>query len=105
METCAMGVACLKFGVECLLLFSADRLCRCGSRMLGILISAVISAAHTAACLITEAAFLSKPLWRLLVLAIVVLIAFGLDLSALYRSAVYILLNTAIYDHHFLLRK
>ena len=84
----------LKFCVEILLLFAADRLCGKRNSVRRLLVAALFAGLYSVFALAIIG--LSHPLFRIIATAATVLSAFGFRLTALYRSSVYLLLNAAI---------
>lgn len=86
----------LNFLVDWLLLMGANRLAghppgwkRCAA-------AAAVGALYAGACVLPGLHFLGNLLWRLVSLGAMALIAFGYDLSALRRGAVFVLLSMAM---------
>lgn len=96
MEFAVGWMALLKLIVEILLISAVNRLCKCNTEILRILGAAVFSAIFSVACLIEGFKFLANPIWKILSLTAFVLIAFGINVKALHRGAVYLLLAAAI---------
>lgn len=90
-----ISVAALKFAVEVLLLSAVAHLCK-GVDHQRIVYGAAVSAFYSAMCLSVRAAFLTTPLFRIVILAVTVWLAFGSGIQLLYKSCVYLLLNAAI---------
>ena len=86
----------LKLSVELLLLTAADNLCKHRTNIIGVLSASVLSAGYSAVCLLGNEMFLALPFWRILLLLLMIVLAFGVKLTSLYRGAVYLLMNAAI---------
>jgi len=89
-------VMILNFLVELLLLLGADRLYGHLARWDRMLLGAGISGVYAGTCLLVRFAFLRTMACRILCLALVAWIAFGLSASAMRRGAVFVLLNLAL---------
>ena len=82
--------------VNFLLLLGAGRLCRIPSHWGRVLAASLLGGIHTAACLLPGFYFLGNILWRMVSLAVMTMIAYGISLSALRRGAVFSLLSLAL---------
>lgn len=89
-------VMILSFAVELLLLLGADRLYGHPALLGRVFLGAGIAGVYAGACLLPQVLFLSGFLWRLIVLILVALIAFGVSVSGARRGAVFLLLNLAL---------
>ena len=86
----------LNFAVDLLLLLAADRLTGYPIRILPLLSAAVIGGVYGAACFLPGFGFLGGEFWRLAVMIIMCVIAFGFSRSTLRRGGLFILLNLAV---------
>lgn len=80
----------LNFIVELLLLLGAD--CLCGGRgtLWRVVLGALLSAVHAGACLLPGFRFLGNLLWRLVGLAVMAMIAYGINKGGLQRGLVHL---------------
>lgn len=58
--------------------------------------AALLGGVYAAACLLPGFRFLGSTLWRLVMLTLISLLAFGINRSALHRGAVFVLLSMAL---------
>lgn len=96
MDRFILVVALLHFAVDVLLLLGTNRLCGyppCAGR---ILLAGLLGGAYGAACLLSGMQFLGNALWRPVFLALTAWAAFGSELSAVLRGAVFTLLHLAL---------
>lgn len=89
-------VMVLNFLVDFLLLLGTNRLSGFPPGVKRALPAALLGGLYGGACLIPGFGFLGNLLWRLVVLALMACIAFGVDRSALRRGLVFILLSFAL---------
>lgn len=90
------AVVLLNTVVQCLLLLGTKRLYRDGVRWQWIALGGIVGGVYAGICLMDRFVFLQHPLWRLTVLVLMAVLAFGVDDGMLRRSAVFILLNMAL---------
>ncbi len=89
-------VMVLNFLVDFLLLIAANRLCGFRTSALNAVIAALLGAVYAGGCLMPGFSFLANGLWRIVSLAGMCIVAFGLKRSALRRSAVFCLLSMSL---------
>lgn len=89
-------VALIEGVVKGLLLIGTNRLCGCNVNCGRVIIASVIDGGYSAACMTHQLRFLCRPLWRIICLGTVVVIAFGIGKSCIYRTVVFLLLNISI---------
>ena len=90
------GVFLLNFLVDFLLLLGAGRLCGYRAGWKRALAAAVLGGIYASACLLPGFSFLGNLLWRIVSLAIMALICYGMSISALRRGLVFALLSFAL---------
>ena len=89
-------VMALNFGVDFLLLLGTNRLSGYPARPWRCAGAALLGAAYAAGCLLPGFRFLRNLLWRGVSLALMAVLAFGWEKSALKRGAVFVLLSMAL---------
>lgn len=89
-------VILLNFLVDFLLLMGADRLCGSTLRLRRAIPAALLGGVYGGICLLPECAFLGGTLWRIVCLAAMAAIAFGVSVGALRRGLVFLLLSMAL---------
>lgn len=90
------GVILFGFVVDILLILGTNRLLGYPVKMRRTLLAAGFSGFYRGVCMIRSFRFLAHPLWRLVSLGIMGWIAFGMDITAMKRGAVLILLSLAL---------
>lgn len=96
MRVYADVVMVLNFMVDFLLLMGTDRLAGFPAAPARAALGAVLGAMYSGMCLIPGFSFLGSWLWRVVFLALIAVIAFGANRSALHRGAVFVLLSMAL---------
>lgn len=96
MTVYADGVFLLNFLVDFLLLMGAGRLCGGTANWKRALLGAAFGGVYAAACLFPGFFFLGNILWRIVSLATISLITFGLTRSALRKGLVFAFLSFAL---------
>lgn len=89
-------VMLVNFLVDALLLIAANRLCGYPMKLKRIALSAGIGAVYAGVCCLSGFVFLGNLFWRLMVLGLMCIIAFGLNRSILRRSAIFVFLSMAL---------
>lgn len=89
-------VVILNFFVDLLLLLGTNRLSGSTSAWGRLLGASALGALYSGVCLIPRLQFLGHPLWAVVCLGCMALIAFGINQSALRRGAVFTLLSMAL---------
>ena len=89
-------VMLLNFLVDFLLLLGTNRLAGYPAGLKRCLLSAILGAVYSGACVLPRVYFLGNALWRAVSLFLMASIAFGWDRSALRRGIVFILLSMAL---------
>ena len=92
----AGAVMLLNTLVQSLLLMGAARSCLRFVPWQKILLSGMVGGLYAGVCLLSRFAFLGAVPWHLVVLAVMVMISFGITLDSLRCGAVFILLNMAL---------
>ena len=82
--------------VEALLLLGTNRLRGCPSSLPRVMLAAALGGGHAWLCLTPGFRFLGSALWRLVFLALMGVIAFGLRRSTLGRGGIFMLLHLAL---------
>jgi len=90
------GVFLLNALVNFLLLVSAGRLCGYPAKWGRAVLAALLGGVHACVCLMPGFYFLGNILWRLVSLAGMAVIAYGLNQSALRRGAIFAFLSLAL---------
>ena len=85
----AIGVFCLNFSVNLLLLTASAGLCGYPVRHIRTVAAAVLGGIYTVACLLPGFGFLGNPLWRTVSLIMISVIAYGYSRNALGRGLVF----------------
>ena len=100
----------LNFLTDFLLLLGTNRLSGYPPDCRRLLAASLFGALYSGICLVDSFSFLAHPVWYLIALAVLSVIAFGLQLSALRRGAVFLILSlslgglaTALHQSRFLL--
>lgn len=89
-------VMLVNFLVDLLLLIAADRLCGYPVKWRCLILSAAVGAVYAGLCLLPGLRFLGNVFWRLIILGLMGVIAFGWNRSALRRSAIFVFLSMAL---------
>jgi len=89
-------VMLVNFLVDALLLIAADRLCGYPVKLKKVVLSATIGAVYAGLCVLPGFRFLGNVLWRLVMLGLMSLVAFGRNRSILRRSAIFVFLSMAL---------
>ena len=89
-------VALLNFLVDLLLLLGTNRLAGFPPGWGRSALAAMVGGGYAAACLLPGFRFLGNFLWRLVMLSVMAMIAFGMNRSAIQRGAVFLLLSMAL---------
>lgn len=86
----------INFLVDFLLLIATEKLCGCPLKLGRKSFSSGIGAVYAGMCMLPEFRFLGNVLWRLLMLGLMCIVAFGLDRRILRRSTIFVLLSMAL---------
>ena len=86
----------LNFGVDLCLLLGTNRLCGYGTSWKRVLPAAILGSLYGGACLLPGMRFLGNLLWRILILAIMSVIAFGPTVGGLRRGVLFVFLSMAL---------
>ncbi len=86
----------VNFLVDGLLMIAASRLCGHPAKLGRIAMGAGIGAVYAGICMLPGFRFLGNALWRLVMLGLMSLVAFGWHRSSLRRSTVFVLLSMAL---------
>lgn len=89
-------VCIINFIVDFLLLLGTNRLCGYPPGWKRILSAAVLGGIYGGVCLIPRFNFLGNIIWRVIILGIMSVIAFGYSISGLRRGMVFVLLSMAL---------
>ena len=89
-------VMLLNFIVDYLLILGTNRLTGYPTGGARAATAAFLGSVYAAACLIPQFRFLGNILWRIVFLGLIALVAFGCDLGAIRRGAVFLLLSMAL---------
>lgn len=89
-------VMLLNAAVDFLLLLGTNRLTGFSANIKRLIPAALLGGVYGGACMIPELHFLGNILWRLIFLAAMSVIAFGIDFSALRRCGIFVLLTMAL---------
>ena len=89
-------VMIINFFVELLLLLGTDRLYRHPTGWWGTMLGAGVASLYAGACLLPRFCFITGVIWRLIIYMIAAWLAFGTDISALRKGAVFVLMNLAL---------
>lgn len=90
------GVMLLNFLVNFLLLIGAGRFCGCPVCIWRIALGSGLGSIYAGVCMMPGFYFLGNILWRLICLALVALIAYGLSVSGLRRGLIFSFLSLAL---------
>ena len=90
------SVFALNFIIDYLLLLGTNRLCGYPPGWKRDAIAAIIGSIYSTLCLMPKFMFLGTAIWRILLLAIMSVIAFGASVSTVQRGAVFSLLGMAM---------
>ena len=90
------GVVVLNFLIDFLLLMGAGRLCGYPAKIGRCMAGAALGATYAAGCLLPGFYFLGNILWRIVSLAVMAVIAYGLSKIAFRMGVVYTLLSFAL---------
>ena len=82
--------------VNGLLLVSANRLCAMPQEGMRCAVAAVVGGIYAAGCILPGFSFLGSTFWRLIIMGVLGMLAFGISLSAFRRTLVFILLAMAL---------
>lgn len=86
----------LNFAVDLCLLLGANRLAGYGPNWKRVLPAAALGSLYGATCLMPGCGFLGSWLWRLAVLVLMSVIAFGADMAGLRRGILFVFLSMAL---------
>lgn len=89
-------VMLLNFLVDFFLLLGTNRLCGCPTAIGRALIAALLGGIYGGVCLLPGFAFLGNLLWRLTVLGLMCVIAFGWHRTTIRRGALFLFLTMAL---------
>ena len=89
-------IVLLNFAVDLLLLLATNRLCGYPMAFLRSACAAVIGAMYAGLCILPDFHFLSNALWRVLLLCIISITAFGCNRSTLRCGLLFIFLSMAL---------
>ena len=89
-------VVILNFLVDFLLILAANRISGHGPGIKKAALASLVGAAYAAGCVLPGFRFLSSTLWRIISFAVMSLIAFGWDRSALRKGVLFIFLSLAM---------
>lgn len=89
-------VMILNFLVDFFLLLGTNRLSGFPASAKRCALAALLGAVYSGGCLLPGFRFLSSTLWRIVSLALIAVIAFGFDRSAVKRGGVFVLLSMAM---------
>lgn len=89
-------VVILNFLVNFLLILGTNRISGYGPGVKKAALASILGAAYAAGCILPGFRFLSNALWRIISLALMSLIAFGYDKSALRRGVLFVFLSMAM---------
>ena len=89
-------VMLVNFLVDGLLLIAADRLCGFPVRIKRAALGAGIGAIYAGLCVLPGLRFLGNIFWRLIMLGLMGITAFGMNRSALRRSTIFVFLSMAL---------
>lgn len=89
-------VVILNFLVDFFLILATNRISGHGPGIKKAALASILGAVYAAGCILPGFRFLSNILWRLISFAIMSLIAFGWDMSALRRGVLFIFLSLAM---------
>lgn len=89
-------VMLLNFMVDWLLLMAANRLCDHPSKPGRTALGGVLGSMYAGICLLPGFSFMGSALWRIVALASIALIAFGLQWDSLRRGLTFLLLSMAL---------
>ncbi len=86
----------INFGVDFLLLLGTGRLTGAPPGISRTAAAAGVGAIYAGACLLPEFRFLGGSFWRILILAVMAVLAFGFRRRTVYRGAVFVFLSMAL---------
>ena len=86
----------LNFAVDLCLLLGTNRLSGYGTSWKRVLPAAVLGSVYGAACLLPGMQFMGNMLWRVVILILMSLIAFGATVSGLRRGILFVFLSMAL---------
>lgn len=89
-------VMALNFAVDLLLLIGTNSLCGYPLSLGRAALAATLGGIYGGVCLVPGLRFLGGTVWRLVFLALMAVLAFGFDRSALRRGAVFVFLSMAL---------
>ena len=89
-------VLLLNFAVDLLLILGTNRLCGFSPGLIRASGGAGLGAVYAAVCLLPGFSFLGSGFWRLVFLALMGIISFGLNESAWKRTGIFVLLSMAM---------
>lgn len=90
------GVFFLNTIVDILLILGATRLCRIPVKIYRAIAAGLFGGIYAAVCLLPGFHFLGNILWRIVSLAVISVIAYGISLSTIRRGIVFALLSLAL---------
>lgn len=96
MEKYGWIVMLLNGMVNFLLLAGTNRVCGCAPGYTGAMAGALLGAVYAGACLLPGFDFLGNTFWRIVSLILMVLLAYGMERSAVRRGAMFVLLQLAL---------
>ena len=86
----------LNFGVDLLLLWGSNMLSGYPTGRIRPILAAMVGGFYAGACVLPACTFLGSTAWRIVCLGVMSIIAFGLDMSALRRGILFVLLSMAL---------
>lgn len=89
-------VCIINFVVDFLLLLGTNRLCGYPPSWTRISLAAALGGIYGGICLFPRLYFLGNPIWRVIVLGLMSMIAFGISISGARRGMVFVLLSMAL---------
>lgn len=86
----------LSFAVDILLILAANRLCGYPANLWRILCAGLLGGVHSVWCVIPGFRFLGNFLWRIVFLGLVGIVAYGLSLNGVRKTAIFAFLSLAL---------